>query len=99
VCSLMAGSAIEHHESSINFHRRHTKTNSFTSHRMAKVQIARKIVLFSHFCRPDMPNFQQQEQKLLFFNVIRQRLHDAKSEGGTEAHATLGRKTSVLTIG
>jgi hypothetical protein len=47
-----------------------------------------------------MPNFQQQEQKLVLFYVIRKRLHDAKSEGGTEAHATLGRKTSVLlTIG
>jgi hypothetical protein len=36
----------------INFDRRHTKTNSFSSHRMTKVQIAGKIVLFSHFCRP-----------------------------------------------
>jgi hypothetical protein len=65
--SLKAGAAIEHHENHklkslsnnfrfdvnlINFDRRHTKTNSFSSHRMAKVQIARKIVLFSHFCRP-----------------------------------------------
>jgi hypothetical protein len=46
-----------------------------------------------------MPNFQQQEQKLVLFYVIRERWHDAKSEGVTEAHATLGRKTSVLTIG
>jgi hypothetical protein len=46
-----------------------------------------------------MPNFQQQEQKLVFFYVISKRLHDAKSEGGTELHATLGRITSVLTIG
>jgi hypothetical protein len=46
-----------------------------------------------------MPNFQQQEQKLVVFYVISKRLHDAKSEGGTESHATLGRIMSVLTIG
>jgi hypothetical protein len=46
-----------------------------------------------------MPSFQKQDQKFVFCYVIKERRHDAKSDEETEAHATLERKTSVLTMG